>query len=622
MQGLNPTWNIMSGMGNFLDLLKQSYGDLNEVRTAELQLQELTQAGTVPEYLTRFTQYSSRVTWDTRAKMAQFYKGLSPKIKDAMALLPFPGDWAGLIGVASQLDDNFRRRSQEEKGKGTHNRFGQTQKKQRHPDEMDWTASAAVKRNPNGKFRKQGQKKKGKCYNCGKEGHFAAECRSAHKASSSDEPRKSPRKNKGKRGNQRKEKVHELRGEERERDESSGEAPIYFHLLRGGAPRRGSGQRTPSTSTLSDPPPPFRTTEDLPATAQAAGSHCTNPEHKAWEQVQTKLRADLREYQQMNTNLVTALTKTAQETQAEMMERVTRLMKNFDEVSTMLTRIITAEGLCVYCQARRPGTENATTQTETSEQHKMMTWTACYDDLCPDHYSDKAGAGWFPQEKTPPERSISWTIRDRVQEMPTEETKGKNIDWTRKPFPSRGEGRSTSPENDHHYFMGNQSGGPHKLMTLNVNVQGHKAKAVIDSGCTGNMISPKFANKVGIQRFKRAQKVYLYTFDGSPVKENNGMIEEETGEVSLKIGRHEERTKFDIITTQGYDITLGLPWLTEHNPTIDYTNRAMQFDNCMHDGRRNPKIELEEISLKAMSMHYHKDPDSVVLAMVSLENTK
>jgi hypothetical protein len=42
----------------------------------------------------------------------------------------------------------------------------------------------------------------------------------------------------------------------------------------------------------------------------------------------------------------------------------------------------------------------------------------------------------------------------------------------------------------------------------------------------------------------------------------------------------------------------------------------------MHDGRKNAKVELEKISLKAISMHYHRNPDSVVLAMVDLEEIK
>jgi hypothetical protein len=107
--------------------------------------------------------------------------------------------------------------------------------------------------------------------------------------------------------------------------------------------------------------------------------------------------------------------------------------------------------------------------------------------------------------------------------------------------------------------MGNQTASPHKLMILEVNIQEYRAKAVVNSGCTENIILPKFAEKVGIQRFKRAQKVYLYTFDKSSVKENGNMIEEETGKIGIKIGRHEKRIKFDIVTTQGYDITLGFP---------------------------------------------------------------
>ena len=28
-----------------------------------------------------------------------------------------------------------------------------------------------------------------------------------------------------------------------------------------------------------------------------------------------------------------------------------------------------------------------------------MSWTACTDGYCRDHYTDKAGAGWFPKKR-------------------------------------------------------------------------------------------------------------------------------------------------------------------------------------------------------------------------------
>jgi hypothetical protein len=96
-----PVRTVMAGMGIYLKLFKQSYGNLNETRTAELQLQKLMQTGTVFKYLIRFTQYVSRVTWDTRAKMVQFYKGLNSRIKDAMALRLFLLTWESLIDTAS-----------------------------------------------------------------------------------------------------------------------------------------------------------------------------------------------------------------------------------------------------------------------------------------------------------------------------------------------------------------------------------------------------------------------------------------------------------------------------------------------------------------------------------------
>ena len=77
---------IFNSIDLYFNLLRQSFGDLDEARTAELQLLDLRQRGSVPEYLTRFTQYGARVAWDERAKMAQFYKRLSEGIKNVIII--------------------------------------------------------------------------------------------------------------------------------------------------------------------------------------------------------------------------------------------------------------------------------------------------------------------------------------------------------------------------------------------------------------------------------------------------------------------------------------------------------------------------------------------------------
>ena len=102
---------VLEDIKEYITFFNKSYGDFDEVRTAELQLMATEQKGSVPEYLTRFTQYASRVTWDERAKMAQFYKGLKTNIKDVIAIQKFPETVDDLIETATRLDDNFRRRA-------------------------------------------------------------------------------------------------------------------------------------------------------------------------------------------------------------------------------------------------------------------------------------------------------------------------------------------------------------------------------------------------------------------------------------------------------------------------------------------------------------------------------
>jgi hypothetical protein len=51
----DATKAIITNVNQFLRVLVQSYGDLDEIRTSELQLIKLKQNTSVPEYLIRFT---------------------------------------------------------------------------------------------------------------------------------------------------------------------------------------------------------------------------------------------------------------------------------------------------------------------------------------------------------------------------------------------------------------------------------------------------------------------------------------------------------------------------------------------------------------------------------------
>ena len=69
--------------------------------------------------------------------------------------------------------------------------------------------------------------------------------------------------------------------------------------------------------------------------------------------------------------------------------------------------------------------------------------------------------------------------------------------------------------------------------------------------------------------------------DGSPVEHDDGWIRKELQNVTLTIEEHQEIITLDIVNIK-YDIILGMAWLQQHNPVIDWKTRILKFPACSH----------------------------------------
>lgn len=105
-----------------------------------------------------------------------------------------------------------------------------------------------------------------------------------------------------------------------------------------------------------------------------------------------------------------------------------------------------------------------------------------------------------------------------------------------------------------------------------------QAKALIDSGCTGIFMTPQFAHGNEVTLRHKKQPFSLQEIDGKPVTYNHGLVAEETERIPLRIGRYRGMIQYDITEAPGSDVVLGLPWLKEANPYINWKKETIWFE--------------------------------------------
>jgi len=125
----------------------------------------------------------------------------------------------------------------------------------------------------------------------------------------------------------------------------------------------------------------------------------------------------------------------------------------------------------------------------------------------------------------------------------------------------------TLENDDHHIMVKIQLHGDKESVTIN---------AMIDSGATEDFIDTEVCNKHRIMMIKAKNPREIYLADGKPSA--MGPVTHIT-KVPMDISSHRELATFQVANLQNHEVILGMPWLREHNPTIDWNNKRITFNS-------------------------------------------
>lgn len=99
--------------------------------------------------------------------------------------------------------------------------------------------------------------------------------------------------------------------------------------------------------------------------------------------------------------------------------------------------------------------------------------------------------------------------------------------------------------------------------------------ALIDFGASDSFMNSDFAFEHNLSPRLKPRPLKVETINGSEIA--SGPITHDVVLNSFSVGPHSERLIVDLACIPHYPLILGTPWLTKHNPSIDWSKRSFNF---------------------------------------------
>ena len=199
----DETKEMFEDYGNFKERLRTTFGDIDAVRNAERKLWRLRQVKSVSQYASEFQQVISQLDWDDDAYLARFEEGLKPEVQEKLIWMERPDSLNKMIEQAVKIDNklfdfNVRRKNHSGnryQGNSKTDKYKANDRRQAQPKSQGYSDPYglqpmeldAAQHREIPKEERDRRRKDRACYNCGKQGHMAKECRSGK---NNREPRK------------------------------------------------------------------------------------------------------------------------------------------------------------------------------------------------------------------------------------------------------------------------------------------------------------------------------------------------------------------------------------------------------------------------------------------------